>query len=110
MTYKIIKRVLIAADDALKSAVEAKVWPFWPKDKISEEVDKKFGDAIDLLSAFDKDFPSKDLIADPNIGETITREAEMRESPPTILDALKRNLHAKVMFPSIFIPPHADEF
>ena len=96
--------MLIAADDALKSAVEA-------RDEISEEVDKKFGDVIDLLSAFEKDFPSKDLIADPNIGEMITREAEMRESrsPSTFLHALKENLHTKVKFPSIFLPLHADK-
>ena len=96
---------MIAADDALKSAVEA-------RDKTSEEIDGKFGDVIDLMSAFEKDFPSKSLIADPNIGETVTREAEnpeMSESPLTILHALKQDLHSTVKFPSIFLSLHADE-
>ena len=104
MTYEIIKRVLIAADDALKSALEA-------RDEISEETDKKFGDAIDLLSSFEKDFPPKDPTPDdpdPNIGGTTTRDAKMSKSPLTILDALKENLHSKVEFPSISLPPHAD--
>jgi hypothetical protein len=90
--------VLIAADDALKFAAEAGAWT-------SKEVDKKFGEAIDLLSSFEKDFPSKDPMSDPNIGGMVTREAKMSdksESPATILDALKKNLHAKVKFPSVF--------
>ena len=102
MTYIIIKRVLIAADDALKSALES-------GDKISEETDKKFGDAIDLLSAFEEDFPSKDPTPDdldPNIGGTTTRDAKMSKSPLTILHALKENLHSKVNFHSfLFLSP-----
>jgi hypothetical protein len=101
--------VLIAADDALKSAAEAGY-------RTSEEVDKKFGDAIHLLSGFEKDFPSKDPTSDPNIAGTIIREAKMGDefkSPSTILSALKKNLHAKVKFPSVSLPLIAlnvDEF
>ena len=77
--------MLIAADDALKSATEARNW-------ISEKADKKFAMAIDLLSHFEMDFPSKDPTSDPNIGKMATK------SPSTILYSLKKNLHAKVKF------------
>jgi hypothetical protein len=95
--------VLIAADDALKSTIMA-------REEISKEIDKKFGDAIDLLSAFEEDFPSKDPTPDdpdPNTGGTAT-EAKMSKSPSTILHALKENLHSKVKLPSIYLPLHAD--
>jgi hypothetical protein len=102
--------VLIAADDALKSAIMTRAWA---SDEISEGIDKKFGDAIDLLSAFDseEDFPSKDPTPDdpdPNTGGTAT-EAKMSKSPSTILHALKENLHSKVKLPSIYLLLHADE-
>jgi hypothetical protein len=96
--------VLIAADDALKSAIQA-------QDEISEKTDKKFGDAIDLLSAFEEDFLSKDPTPDdpdPSIGGMAT-EAKMSKSPSTILHALKENLHSKVKLPSIYLTLHADE-
>ena len=98
--YKPKKRVLIAADDALNSAVEV-------GDGTTIEVDKKFGEAIDLLSAFEKDFPSKDSTSDPNIGATssVTSEAMMSEysgSPLTVLGALKKNIHSKVKLPPVF--------
>ena len=96
-----MKRVLIVADDAIKSAVEA-------GNRTSKEVDKKFGDAIRLLGDFEKDFsvPSGDPTSDPKIGGTVTGEAEMSkfESPSTILYALKKNLHAKVKSPYIIYP------
>lgn len=41
--------MLIAADDALKSAAEV-------EDRTSE-IDKKFEEASDMLSAFEKNFP-----------------------------------------------------
>jgi hypothetical protein len=91
--------MLIAADDALMYAAKA-------GDTISEEVDKKFGKAIHLLSGSEKDFSSKDLTSDPNIGGTITREANLNDKfdlskyALATLCALKRNLHAKVKFPS----------
>ena len=96
--------MLIAADDALKST-------FGARDEISEKIDKKFGDAIDLLSAFEKDFPSKDSTPDdpdPNIGWTAT-EAKISKSPSTILHALRKNLHSKVGLSSVYLPLHADE-
>ena len=40
--------MFVAADEALKSAAVV--------DRTSEEVDKKFGEAIHLLSGFEKDF------------------------------------------------------
>jgi hypothetical protein len=99
--------VLIAADDALKSAAES-------VDR-SSEVDKKFGEAINLLSGFEMDFPSDDPTSDPNIGWTVAREGpegKLRyksKSPSTILHALKKDLHAKVKFPSVSLPLSADE-
>ena len=78
------------------------------------EVDEKFREAIDLLSGFDKDFPSKDPTSDPNIGRSVTREdpegkSDKSDSPSTILFALKKNLHAKVKFPSMSWVSMADE-
>ena len=76
------------------------------------EVDKKFREAIDILYAFEKDFPSKDSTSDPNIGATVTREAKMSDrsgSPLTVLGALKENIHAKVKLPSVSLL-NADEF
>ena len=93
--------MLIAADDALKSAAEA-------GDNTSEEVDSKFREVIDLLSCFEKDFPSTDPVSDPNIQANIggvTMEVNISnhsESPLMILSALKKNLHSKVKFPSVF--------
>ena len=84
--------MLVAADDALKSATEARNW-------ISEKADRKFAMAIDLLSDFEMDFPSKDPTSDPNTGKMVTREAntsDTSKSPSTILYSLKKNLHAKV--------------
>ena len=86
--------MLIAAEDALKSATEARNW-------ISEKADKKFAMAIDLLSNFEMDFPSKDPTSDPNTGKMATMEANTSDtsrSPSTILYSLKKNLHANVKF------------
>ena len=97
--------MLIAADDALKSAAEA-------RNRTSKEVDKKFGEVIFLLSGFEKDFPSKDSTLDSNIGETVTGEATMGDeskSPSTILYTLKKNLHAKVKDSTASLPLNADE-
>lgn len=101
-----MKRVLIAADDAIMSAVEAGNWT-------SKEVDKKFEHAIRLLADFEKDFsvPSGDPTLDPKIGGMVTGEAEMSdkiEPPSTILYALKNNLHAKVISPYIIYPLNTD--
>jgi hypothetical protein len=75
-------------------------------------VDKKFREAIHLLSGFEKDFPSRDQTSDPNINGTVTMEAESdkSESPSTILNTLENDLHAKVRFTSISLPLNADEF
>ena len=78
----------------LKSAAEAR-----NSLRTSKEVDKKFGEVIDMLSGFEKDFPSKGPTSNPNIGEMVTREAKMGsgyKSPSKILHTLKWNLHAKV--------------
>ena len=94
--------MLIAADDALKSATEA-------GDRRSENADRKFAAAIDLLSGFEMDFPSKDPsrpTSDPNIGILlgwmVTRGGNMSDtskSPSKILHSLKKNLHStKVKF------------
>lgn len=98
------KRVLITADDALKSAAEA-------GDRLSRKVDKKFSKAIDLLSSFEKDF-SQDPPSDPNIDETDVRKVEIGDEsrcPLTILYALKKNLHSKVKPPSVSFPFNTDE-
>lgn len=81
--------MLVAADDALTSATEARYLK-------SNKVDKKFRRVIDLLSRFEMDF--KDSMSGPNIGETITREAKSK-SPSMVLHALKENLRAKVKCP-----------
>jgi hypothetical protein len=101
--------VLIAADNALMSAAKA-------GDSTSEVVDEKFGQAIHLLSSFEKEFPSKDSASDPNIGGTIVREAKMNDKfnmskyALAILYALKQNLHAKVKFPSVSLSLNTDKF
>ena len=100
LTY--IRVLLIAADDALKSAAEA--------GGRTSEVDKKFEEAIDMLSSFEKGFPPKNQ--GPNIGGIVPREAKMSDkskSPSTILYTLKNNLHANVMFLSISLLLNADE-
>ena len=77
------------------------------------EVDKKFGEAIDLLSAFENDFPSKYSTSDPGIGGTAAREATMSDtsgSPLAVLCALKERIHAKVKLPFVSLPLNADEF
>lgn len=71
-------------------------------------MDEKFREVIDLLCAFEKDFPSKDPTSGQNIcGRTKEGpEANISDkfnSPSTILGVLKQNLHATVTFPSIFI-------
>lgn len=73
------------------------------------EVDKKFEEAIRLLSNFEKDFPFKD--PDPNLGGTVTVEANMnnKSNHSTILHALKENLHSKVKLPYVFLPRNAEE-
>jgi hypothetical protein len=98
------KRALIAADDALESAAAS-------VDRTSE-VDKKFREAIHLLSGFETDLPSEDPRSDPNIGSSVTREAKLSDkskSPSTVLHALIKNLHAKVKFLSISLPFNTDE-
>ena len=93
-----MKSVLIAADNALKSANEG-------GNRTSQDIDRKFREAIILLSDFEKDFPSKDPMlddseSDPNI---VTREVKISDKPEsesasTILHVLKKSLHAKVNF------------
>lgn len=85
----LIKRLLTAADDALKSAAEA-------GNRRSKEVTQKFREAIHLFSSF--------ATLDPNICGMVTSEAKMTdrsESPLTIFNALKKNLHPKVKFSSV---------
>jgi hypothetical protein len=93
--------VLIAADDALKSAIEA-------GNKTSEQVDKKFRELIYMLSEFEKDFPSKDSTSDPYSGTDTNLKKTKSESPLTILDNLKKNVHAKVNIPSVSSLLNAD--
>ena len=98
--------MLIAAGDALNSTVG-----FW--DGTSIKVDKKFGEAIDLSSSLEKDFPSNNSTSDPNIGATVIRESKMSDSSGsslTVLGALKENIHAKVKLPSVSRLLNADKF
>jgi hypothetical protein len=92
--------VLIAADDALKSAAEA-------GDRTTEEVDKKFEDVIYMLIGLD--FGSY-LISDQT---KATRKAMMKDKSQVasmILHTLKTNLHAKVKSPSaVSLLPNIDE-
>ena len=90
--------MLIAADDALESAVDPNALY-----KISE-VGNKFRKAIDLLSDFANDFPLKDPTSDPNIGGTVIGKVMMGDkskSATIILQALRNDLHSKVKFPSV---------
>jgi hypothetical protein len=83
--------VLIAADDALKSAAEV-------EDRTSE-IDKKFEEAIDMLSAFEKNFPFEPPKLGPNIVGTVTRGAsDQYKYASMILSLLKCNLHSRVKF------------
>ena len=93
-----MKSVLVAADDALKSASETEAG-----DRTSE-VDKKFREAIRLLGDFENSFPYEDPISYPNTGGTATKINDGSKSPSMILHSLKQNLHAKVKFPSISLP------
>ena len=93
--------MLITADDALKSAAKA-------GDRIYKEVDEEFGEVIHLLCRFEKDFLLDVPTLDPSIGGTVTREArtsDTSKSPSAILYALKKNLHAKVKFSYVSLPP-----
>ena len=97
--------MLIAADNALKSAIETVNWR-------SKDVDKKFEEAIHLLSRFEKDFPSKNPPSDPNIGGTATGDAKMTytsESPSAILYTLKNHFHVRVTFSRVSLHLNADE-
>ena len=97
-----MKSVLIAADDALKSAIDSEAG-----DRTSE-VDQKFKEAINLLGDFEKGFPYEDPISYPNIDGTATKINDGSKSPSTILHSLKQNLHAKVKFPSVSLFLNAD--
>lgn len=92
--------MLIAADDALRSAAEAR----YPK---SRRVDKKFRKVIDLLSRFERDF--KDLMSGPNTGGTVTREAMSKSPSMVLVHALKKNLHANVKCPFVSLSLNTDE-
>ena len=98
--------MLIAADNALKSAAEA-------RNRQSKEADSKFGEVIHMLNSFVKDFPSKDPMLDPDSGETVAGEAKIGDgskSPLAILYTLRRNLHAKVKYSTdFFLSLNADE-
>ena len=91
--------MLIAADDALASAAEARYLT-------SRKVDKKFREVINLLSRFERDF--KDSMSGPNMGRTVTREPNSK-TPSMVLDALKKNLHAKVKCPFVSLSLNTDE-
>ena len=98
--------MFVAADDALKSAAASH--------RTSKDVDRKFGEVIDLLSGFERDFPSKDPTSDSKVSGTAPREAKTSDEsklsrPLNILHALKENLHSKVTSPIGFLPLNADE-
>ena len=97
--------MFVAADDALKSAAAS--------GRTSKAVDREFGEVIDLLSSFERDFPSKDPTSDPNVGRTAPRKPKTSDEselsrPLNMLHALKENLHSKVAFPVSFSPVNAD--
>ena len=73
--------------------------------RTSKEVDKKFGNVINLLSMsrFRKDLSSEDSTSD-------IKACDKSESLLTILYALKKDLHAKVQFPSFTLPLNTDGF
>lgn len=94
--------MLIATDDALKSAAEIRPsYMSYHGDNTYKRLDEKFGKAIRLLGSFEKEFSYKHLTSDPNTGGT--------RSPSTILRALEKNLHAKVKFLFVSLPLNSDE-
>ena len=101
--------MLIATDDALKSAVKSNAL------YSTSEVDNKFRKVIDLLGDFSEDFLSKGPTSDPNFGGAVTGElagevemGDKSKSPMTILQALKNNLHSNVKFLSVSLSLTAD--
>ena len=101
-----MKRVLVAADNALKSAAEA-------GNRTSKEVDKKFEEAINMLRAFEKDFPICSEGPRPDCGP-VTREASTSNKSAflsTILYGLKKIFYPEVTFSYIYIilPLNSDE-
>ena len=97
--------MLVAADDALRSAAESGCG-----DERSEKLDGKFAAVINLLVSFEKDFLSE--TSDPNIGGMVTKIAylsDTSQSPSTILQALKQDLHSKVKLPSVSLFLEADD-
>ena len=98
--------MLIAADDALKTATEA-------GKRTSKEVDKKFEEAINLLRAFEKDFPARSEGPRPDRGP-VAREANTSNKsafPSTILHGLKKKFHAaEVTFSYIHLLLNSDEY
>ena len=83
-----MNRLLVAADNTLRSADEA-------GNKTSKVVDNKFKRTFRLLSDLERDFPFKDRSIMVT-GEDKT--SNKSRSPSKILCALKKNLHAKVSF------------
>ena len=101
--------MLIAADDALRSAANSKA--LLRKSKVDQEVDKKFRKAIDLLCDFAEDFPLKDSTSGPNTGWTVTGGVTMSDkskSATTILQALRNDLRSNVEFSFSSLSLNAD--
>ena len=94
-----MNRLLVAADNTLKSADEA-------GNKTSKVVDNRFKRTFRLLSDLEKSFPFKDGSMAVT-GEEKT--SDKSKSPSQILYALKKNLHAKVSF-HLFLYLSADKF
>lgn len=95
-----LRRVLIAADNALNFAAEA-------GNRRSRVVDKKFRKAVQLLGDFETGFLSKHPTSDQNVGVTVSNMSHDEfKFALWIVYVLKKNLHAKVKFPSVSLPQH----
>lgn len=94
--------MLIAADDALTSAAEARYLTSRKK------VDKKLRELVDLLSRFERDF--KNSMSGPSIDGMVTTEANPKSPLASmVLQTLKDNLHAKVKCPFVSLSLNTDE-
>jgi hypothetical protein len=85
--------VLVATDDALRSAAEA-------GSRASSELDEKFVKVINMLDDFDHMFYSEDSLLGQNVDRAVIEAAKRDDMPEFSLATLSlhEDAHAKVRF------------
>jgi hypothetical protein len=85
--------VLIATDDALRSAAEA-------GNRASSELDEKFVKVINMLDDFDHAFYSEDLLLGQNVDRSVIEAAKRDDMSEFSLATLSlhEDAHSKVSF------------